>query len=65
MANEDREWILGLCVAGQTPKSLTAVTTIGKICEERLKGRYELDVVDIYRQPMLAQGGRGLAIAGM
>ena len=48
-------YILRLYVAGQTPKSVDAITNINKICEENLKGRYMLDVIDLYQQPQLAQ----------
>ncbi len=53
-ASEDRQYVLRLYVAGVTPRSRKAVTNIRKICEEKLKGRYELEVVDIYQQPDLA-----------
>ena len=49
-------------VAGQTPKSINAITNIKKICEENLKGRYVLDVIDLYQQPLLAQGEQIIAI---
>jgi circadian clock protein KaiB len=39
-----------------TPNSKKAVENVKKICEEYLKGRYELEVIDIYQQPALAQG---------
>jgi circadian clock protein KaiB len=45
------KYLLRLYVAGMTPKSLQAVENIKKICEEKLKGRYELEVVDISQQP--------------
>ena len=48
-------YILRLYVSGMTPKSLRAVANVKKICEEQLRGRYELEVVDIYQQPELAK----------
>ena len=48
-------YVLRLYVAGQSPKSIKAITNIKKICEENLKGRYGLDVIDLYQQPHLAQ----------
>ena len=44
-------YILTLYVTGQTPGSQRAIRNIKKICEEELKGRYELEVIDIYQQP--------------
>ena len=44
-------WKLRLYVAGQTPKSLAAFANLKRLCEERLKGRYTLKVIDIYKQP--------------
>ncbi len=44
-----------LYVAGMNSKSLQAVENIKRICEEYLPGRYQLDVIDIYQQPILAK----------
>jgi len=46
---------LRLYVTGMTPRSTAALATIKAICEEHLAGRYELEVIDIYQQPMLAK----------
>ena len=59
---ESNRYILRLYVAGQTPKSLLAITNIKKICEENLQGRYELEVIDLYQQPQLAQGDQIIAL---
>jgi circadian clock protein KaiB len=48
-------YILRLYVTGMTPKSIKAIENIRKICEENLKGRYELEVIDIYQQPEFAK----------
>jgi circadian clock protein KaiB len=55
-------YILKLYIAGQSPKSVNAIANIKKICEENMKGRYELDVIDLYQQPQLAQGEQIIAI---
>jgi circadian clock protein KaiB len=55
-------YILKLYVAGQSPKSVNAIANIKKICEENLQGRYELDVIDLYQQPQLAQGEQIIAL---
>jgi circadian clock protein KaiB len=47
-------YVLKLYVTGTTARSVAAVANIKKICEEHLKGRYRLEVIDIYQQPELA-----------
>jgi circadian clock protein KaiB len=59
---EPNRYVLRLYVAGQTPKSVLAIVNIKKICEENLKGRYMLDVIDLYQQPQLAQGEQIIAL---
>jgi len=54
-------YVLKLYVAGMTPKSSTAIRSVTDICEEHLKGRYTLEVVDIYQRPTLAQGEQIIA----
>jgi circadian clock protein KaiB len=51
----NEEYVLRLYITGITPKSTQAIQNIMKICEENLKGRYELEVIDIYQQPRLAK----------
>jgi circadian clock protein KaiB len=53
---------LRLYVAGQTPKSMAALTNLKKLCEEHLHGVYDLEVIDLIKQPQLAQGDQILAI---
>ena len=57
----DEKYCLRLYVAGSTPKSLRAITNIKRICETHLKGRYTLEVVDIYQQPGLVRGEQIIA----
>ena len=54
-------YTLRLYVTGTTPRSNRAIVNIRKICEEHLAGRYELEVVDIYQQPVLAEGEQIIA----
>lgn len=58
---EHEKYILRLYVAGMTPASTAAILNIKKICEENLQGRYELEVIDIYQQPVLARDEQILA----
>jgi circadian clock protein KaiB len=55
-------WELRLYVAGQTPKSVTALANLKKIAEEHLKGQYHIEVVDLLVNPQLAKGDQILAI---
>jgi len=59
--SEDKKYVLRLYVAGATPRSTQSIINIKNICEERLKGRYELEVIDIYQQPGLAKGEQIIA----
>lgn len=53
---------LRLYVAGQTPKSITALANLKKICEEHLVGRYQIEVIDLLEHPQLAAGDQILAV---
>ena len=55
-------WQLRLYVTGQTPKSLTAFSNLKKICENHLKGRYRITVIDLVKHPQLAKGDQILAV---
>jgi len=56
-------WRLRLYVAGPTPKSLAALANLKSICEEYLAGRYEIEVVDLLKNPQLAKGDQILAVS--
>jgi len=56
-----KTYTLRLYVTGMTQKSTRAISNIKKICEEHLKGRYDLQVIDIYQQPALAKGEQIIA----
>ena len=55
------KYVLRLYIAGTTPRSSRAVANIRDICEHNLNGRYELEVIDIYQKPALAQGEQIIA----
>jgi len=55
-------WDLRLYVAGQTPKSLKAFANLKRICEEHLAGQYQIEVVDLMKNPQLAKGDQILAL---
>jgi len=54
-------YVLRLYVSGSTPQSVRAIANIKKICEEHLKGRYDLEVIDLYQNPSLARGEQIIA----
>jgi circadian clock protein KaiB len=55
-------WKLKLYVAGQTPRSLLAFANLKRICEDHLKGRYSIEVIDLVKTPQLAKDDQILAI---
>lgn len=54
--------ILRLYIAGQTPKSLKAMTNLKKLCEEYMSEGYSIEVIDLLKKPELAQQDQVLAI---
>jgi circadian clock protein KaiB len=55
-------WLLRLYVAGQTARSIAALANLKTLCEAHLAGRYEIEVVDLFRNPQLAAGDQILAV---
>lgn len=58
---DEGKYTLRLFVAGMTSKSQRAIEAVRKLCETELKGRYELEVVDIYQRPELIKEEQVLA----
>jgi len=52
---QDHRFVLRLYVTGLTPRSTRAIDAIKDLCEEELKGRYDLEVIDLAKQPELAK----------
>ena len=61
-AKKTEQWELRLYIAGNTPKSTTALNNLKKYCEEHLKGQYKIEVIDLLQQPQLAAGDQILAV---
>jgi len=60
--NPDRpRFVLRLYVTGATPASTRAIAKLGKLCQENLKEQIDLEVIDIFQQPSLAQGDQIVA----
>lgn len=55
-------WKLRLYVAGQTPRSIAAIDNLKRICAEHIGERYEIEVVDLVKNPSLARDDQVLAI---
>ncbi len=59
--DKQKKYVLKLYITGATPRSTKAIMNIRKICEEHLKGHYELEIIDIFQQPVLATGEQIIA----
>ena len=59
--SEKETFVLRLYVTGATPASTRAITNLKTLCEKHLKGRFDLEVIDIFQQPELAKGEQIIA----
>jgi circadian clock protein KaiB len=59
---EEKGYNLRLYVAGQTPKSMAAIANIRSLCEQYLPGRYNIDIIDLMKDPALAQRHQIIAV---
>jgi circadian clock protein KaiB len=55
------KYLLRLFVTGASARTATAIANLRRICEEELKGSYELEIIDVQEQPALAEDERILA----
>lgn len=55
-------WRLRLYIAGETSRSLAALENLQKICDQHLTGKYQVEVVDLLKNPQLAEGDQILAV---
>jgi circadian clock protein KaiB len=62
---KNETYLLKLYITGMTPQSVLAIENLKLICEEHLKGRYTLEVVDLYKHPSLAAGEQIIAAPTM
>ena len=62
MTKQDVTWELRLYVAGETAKSIAAVANLNRICNEHLPGQFQIEVVDLLKNPQLARGDQIIAI---
>lgn len=59
---QQEKWELRLYIAGQTPNSVLALRNITKYCKQHLEGRYAIEVIDLLKNPQLAEGDQIFAI---
>jgi circadian clock protein KaiB len=57
----EERYVLRLYVTGMTTRSAQAIRNLQAICAEHLAGRYDLEVIDIYQQPVLTKGDQIIA----
>lgn len=57
-----QKWALRLYVAGPTAQSIAAFRNLEELCETHLPGRYQIEVIDLAKQPEIAQGEQILAL---
>ena len=55
-------WRLRLYTAGNTSRSREALENLRRLCEENVPGRYEIEVIDLLKQPQLAKGHEIVAV---
>ena len=55
------KYVMRLYVTGSTSRSVLAITNLKKLCENYLKGRYDLEIIDLYLKPGLAKGDQIIA----
>lgn len=56
------KYILRLFVTGATPNSVRAIKNLKQICETYCKGKYELEIIDIFQTPLLAKDEQVIAV---
>lgn len=61
-AGASAHYVLRLYVSGTTPRSARAIIEMRRICETHLKGRYDLDVIDIYQAPNATKADQIVAV---
>ena len=61
-SRKTRKLQLRLYVAGQTPRSIAALANLKQVCEERVPGKYQIEVIDLLKKPQLASGDQILAV---
>lgn len=59
---DGKEWNLRLYIAGDSPRSQTALRNLRRLCDERLAGKFSIEVVDLTKRPDLAKTDQIIAV---
>jgi len=60
--SDDNTYLLRLFVTGASPNSSRAISNLKEICETYLKGKYDLEIIDVYQQPLMAESEQIIAL---
>ncbi len=60
-SKKDEKYVLRLFIAGMNPRSKKALENLQLVCDEELEGQCELEIIDIYQQPIFAKEGKIVA----
>ncbi len=58
----NENFVLRLYIAGQTPKCMRAFANLKRICEQYLADRYQIEMIDLLKDPALARNDQILAV---
>jgi len=61
-SGDHKEFVFHLFITGASPNSLRAINNLKQICEEHMAGRYQLEIIDVYQQPSIAQKEQIIAL---
>jgi circadian clock protein KaiB len=59
---ERSKYVLRLFVTGASPNSVRAITNLKNICETHFQGNYDLEIIDVYQQPLIAKTEQLIAL---
>jgi len=53
--SDEDHYVFRLYVTGASPNSLRAIANTKSICEEHFAQNYDLEIIDVYQQPVVAR----------
>ena len=59
---ENKEFVFHLFITGASPNSVRAINNLRQLCETHIAGRYELQIIDVYQQPAIAEKEQIIAL---
>jgi circadian clock protein KaiB len=59
---DKKEFVFHLFITGASPNSIRAINNMKHLCEQHMPGRYELQIIDVYQQPAIAQQEQIIAL---